>query len=1258
MPPSPLLQSDKKYSSLLWEITGNGLKKPSYIFGTMHVSDKLAFHLGDSFYNALKNVQTVALETNPENWQDDFSKASFFGRRGNNFLLRTGITQPHDRLSLGSFAVDDYTGAVKAALSVEPSMVNGLLYRTYGTRTDDFEEDTYLDLYIFQAGKKLGKHLTGVENFEESEKIVKEAYRDMLKDRNKKRRSYDYEDRYGNPKKVEDAYRRGDLDVLDSLQAMNVSSEAFEEKFLYKRNEIQAHSIDTILKKSSLFVAVGAAHLPGKRGVIEMLRKMGYTLRPVRLDDRNSAQKEAIDNLHFPVTFNNQTSDDGFYHVSIPGKKFYRFTDWKGLDVVQNADMVNGAYYSVTRVKTASRFWGQSEDYVLRRIDSLLYENVPGKLLKKTPIVKNGYNGWEVLNRTRRGDCQRYNIFVTPFEMIVFKMSGNGDFINKGTEAQRFFGSVKLREYKPAEWVRYSPSTGGFSVRLPHPPAVLKDENYGAKRLEYSAFDKSGNTYVIMQSNLHHYGYAEEDSFELNLMNDSYAYSGFIDKELSRCFTEQNGYPALEAKYRHRDGSFSTVKYVIRGPLYYAVVAHHKKDDEAVKAFVQSFAIKPFIYPAAKLRTDTAMHFTVMSPVAGDAAKDDDDDDEMAELFRSMADEENDLTGLLGTTKSSFIGNDTIGEKIWVTYTAPSPYSFVKDTAQFWKTAFGETYYDDDDSSFVYALDKQYTLPNGTKVRDLQLTDTGSSRLIVSKWLYKNGHLFTLTALTDTVSNRSDFLKGFFNSFTPSDTLKGSAAQTRRTAQFFSDFFSADSAAAKKARKAFYDVLLDSSDATLVQAAIEKLNWNTKNYLDTKKYLIQQMGEMKESTVVPFLKNLYTKVKDTADLQNAVLHALLAQKTKEGYAAFKESILQEPPLSGDEYISGDYVVSFRRQLRLLKAPRRTTVSPEYSGSWSELYDSLALTKTLFPDLLQLMDVDDYKIDVMDLLTKLVDSGHVKAPAYEAHFSKLYLDGKQLLKKQIAGEEKEAIEKRARKDRPRAYYYYDNDEGDNESDAGNEALDQYAVLLLPFWEKNPGVPAFFAQLLKAKDRKLVYNTFILLLRNNKPVPDSLFTKFAKADEYRSDLYKALKDAKKLDRFPAAYKTQEQIARSLLQNNGSYYGKPDTLVPLTRLPVTYKTKQGWVYFYKYREERDDSYWKLASVGMQPMNADSIDAENDDFTEVNGRRLDAAKPLQEQLQKMLKELLNAKRSSASDFYNSRRYNLYKTYLPEMVKSRRYRD
>jgi uncharacterized protein YbaP (TraB family) len=143
----------------LWEISGNGLKKPSYLFGTMHVSDKLAFHLGDSFYTAIKSADIVALETNPETWQDDYSQSVFFrGRRSGKSLLNLYANQwewPSDHMRITTFAIDRYEETIKAALAVEPSMVNGMLYRTYGKQADDFEEDTFLDMYIFQTGKKL-----------------------------------------------------------------------------------------------------------------------------------------------------------------------------------------------------------------------------------------------------------------------------------------------------------------------------------------------------------------------------------------------------------------------------------------------------------------------------------------------------------------------------------------------------------------------------------------------------------------------------------------------------------------------------------------------------------------------------------------------------------------------------------------------------------------------------------------------------------------------------------------------------------------------------------------------------------------------------------------------------------------------------------------------------------------------------------------------------------------------------------------------
>ncbi len=252
----------------MWEITGNGLKKPSYLFGTMHVSSKLVFHLSDSFYLDIKSSDVVALELDPQLWQDQLFR---FENMESNLRFYTQGS-PNDFVNEKSFQLERYDDRLKSALSDEPTVINGLLYRTYRTRAD-FEEDTYLDLYIYQTGRKLGKQATGVENYFQTERLVMEAAQDMMKDRKKKSPDTDGESAFDIERKTQEAYRQGDLDLLDSLEKLMEPSEAYMEKFLYRRNEIQAASIDSIVRQHSLFVGVGAAHLPGRRGVIELLRQ-------------------------------------------------------------------------------------------------------------------------------------------------------------------------------------------------------------------------------------------------------------------------------------------------------------------------------------------------------------------------------------------------------------------------------------------------------------------------------------------------------------------------------------------------------------------------------------------------------------------------------------------------------------------------------------------------------------------------------------------------------------------------------------------------------------------------------------------------------------------------------------------------------------------------------------------------------------------------------------------------------------------------
>ncbi|HSU26773.1 MAG TPA: TraB/GumN family protein, partial [Chitinophagaceae bacterium] len=1226
---------NKKYPSLLWEITGPKLKQPSYLIGTMHVSNKLAFHLSDSFYNGIKNAQVVALETNPESWQEDMSKYDFGSDKDmfNRFRAGDIASVPNEYLSLNTLKFYKYDKKIERSLYSSPSTINNLLYRTYGNESSDFEEDTYLDMYIFQCGKKWGKNVTGVENYGESMRLMSEAYKDAAKDKNKKDRSFDREEGYSSDK-IQEAYRSGNLDLLDSINRYNSFSDAFDEKFLYRRNQIQAGSIDSILRSgSTLFVGVGAAHLPGSRGVIEILRSKGYILRPVRMTERDSRDKDQVEKLRVPVVFKTEKAEDGLFSVDIPGK-FYKFGDDAALDQRQYADMANGSYYMVTRIMTNAWMWGHNMEDVYRIVDSLLYENIPGKILTRTEITKNGYKGFDITNRTRRGDLQRYNIFITPFEILFFKMSGNGDYVKNGDEAKRFFGSIKLLPYQPSaevtNWKKYSPPYGGFSIDLPHEPYIGNDGSW-----IYDAADHStGNYYRVIRSDIHNYHFVEEDSFDLGLMDESFRASEFIDELVDRHLGVYKGYPVLDCKYKDKKGDVIIVRYLIQGPHYYTLVAKGKIETIPMRNFLNSFEIRPFEYPVSKTQKDTSLYFSVNTPVFPEDKKikldmpslglfglDDDEDEES---------EDDILAG--GTYRNKVISNDTTGEKIYVSFNRFPKYYYIEDSA-----LLGE---DEDNSNFgdtsmITRYKSNKILASGMKVNEVKLSDKGSSRLLWKKTYYKNGINFMVETLTDTLTKPSLFLQNFFESFTAADTLQGVDPYSKKSGIFFQDFMSTDTSLHKRAVKQIDDIDLDSSDFPALKKAINGLNWNEKKYLDTKKELINKLGDIPTAAADAYMKELYFALGDTIQLQYAVLDGLVEHQTPGALAIFRDIVKSDPPVLEVGSSSG---YSFPRR-------GRNSIygsSGSYSNNFlDDLADTIQLTKTILPDLLPLLEIEDYKKPIMRLLGVMVDSGIVKPGEYERYYNKFLLEARLELKKQVIAEKTKAIEKAEDNKPGNKNNQHDEDEDD---DGGNDELELLATLLLPFNDQQPAVLPVLRQMLQSSDKKLKYATMLLLMRNNKPIPDTMLNYFAGMDDYRYRLFTRLKKLNKIKQFPAAFNNHLDLGRSALLDKKSY-GKPDSLVYIDRLAATFKDKKGFIYFYKYKARKDDISWKLATVGLVPEDPAAFEFEEEDkspfdwknfslldfqwftnkydFTSFSDTKLKEDESLQDQLNKALKKL-----------------------------------
>jgi uncharacterized protein YbaP (TraB family) len=1165
-----------KYPSLLWEITGNGLQKPSYLFGTMHVSNKMAFHLSDSFYNAIIHSDAVALELNPELWQRQMILLDQLKHNYSNFTE----TPTGDYLNENSFRIGLYDKELKTALSSEPTIVNSLLYRSFKAK-EDFEEDTFLDLYIFQTGKRLGKRATGVENYVETEKLVLEAYADMANEKKKKNIDAEDDSEAEMAEKLKDAYKQGDLDLLDSLDIAMEKSIAFREKFLYRRNEIQAASIDTIIKKSSLFAGVGAAHLPGKRGVIELLRKQGYQLRPIMMTSKDAGKREDIDKLKVPVTFVTSSADDDFYKVDAPGPLYKMADDLQQLNRQQFADMANGSYYQVTRVKTYTALLNQQATSIKLIIDSLLYENIPGKIIKKTAISRNGYSGYDIVNKTRRGDLQRFHIFITPSEVLIFKVSGKENYAI-GKEGNNFFASISMQPIVN-KCQLFTPDQGGFSMVLPHLPTVYCNpyNSDGIKRWEYQAKDSAtGNTYLILKKSVHNMKFLEEDSFDVKLMEQSVRSPLFFERQLNRSFGTWQGYPCLLVKEKMKDSSFVNARYIINGPAFFALIVKSKQDNIEADSFFNSFQLKEYNYPASKLYEDTFFHFSVTtsaSPIIDNSYR--------ATVEKVTADisQSNKNKSYWPKNKNAAFTCDATGERIGVSIQQYPMYYYVHDSASFWKKEMEDRY--DENDLILY---KKEPIINGKNVigYTFELRDSGSSRAIKRMLLLHNDLMYSLFTICDTFKNKHPFTDSFFASFTPEKKSGGRPIFTNCLDSFFAHLFSEDSNTKATARQFISNIYYGEKGVAGIIKAINQLNPSDKNYTETKTKLIAELGFIKDSSmpvVVKHLQNIYQQTADTSMFQNEIMEALARHKTKASFDLFKELILQDPPVFDNSY-------SYISLVELLK-------------------DSLKLAASLYPELLQLTTLDDYKEPVNALLVSLVDSGYIKGNDYKEYFNKLYFDAKILLKKQQGKEDKKIAEDKK------------NEEEEPFVPIGGasykDELKGYSILLAPFYFTNKSISLFFKKLLQSSNNDVVLNTAMVLLKNGIAVADSLIYKLAANNEWRCSLYTQLEKIKQGDKFPAAFKTQQQIAESFLAAK-SATNNIDSIIFVDKIVATVAGKKGLVYFFKYKIKKEDAF-KMGISGPQPEDGISISSGNL-LTSLTNKKITTRNQFEEQLNKQL--------------------------------------
>lgn len=259
-------------NSLLWEISGNGLKKPSFIYGTIHIKNKRVFQYDTIVSYLFKYADVYAMEISMDEINPIKAAKSIMMEDD----IKNHLSESEYKL-LDSFLYANTKTRLESVSKQKPFFLTSLLAESlYGG-----DMKFALDLDFYMKAKQNNKEVIGVEKFEEQMAAV-----DSLTIREQIELILDtFKDTISPEQQAEkmiDTYVAGNLTDLMTLMNDYSSNEKFERLFITQRNHRMVNRIAENNKNKSYFIALGAAHLPGEQGVIELLKKKGFTVKPIK----------------------------------------------------------------------------------------------------------------------------------------------------------------------------------------------------------------------------------------------------------------------------------------------------------------------------------------------------------------------------------------------------------------------------------------------------------------------------------------------------------------------------------------------------------------------------------------------------------------------------------------------------------------------------------------------------------------------------------------------------------------------------------------------------------------------------------------------------------------------------------------------------------------------------------------------------------------------------------------------------------------
>ncbi len=278
-------------NGLLWRIEADGVE-PSWLYGTMHLSDPRVLEMNAPARAAFENADAVVLELKEIQNAQKLQAA---------MVANPTLTMLEPGESLSTLLSSKDYETIKGILEergIPPMLVSRmkpwLIFATIALPECEMSRRAQgkhaLDMQLALDAAADGKRLEGLETVEEQVSALANLPLDlqikMLQD--VAALDVSQNDRI---ETMTALYLAGEISaimptMIHTSEVVGVKEDGafneFERGLIVDRNHTMAERLQQILTDGNAFVAVGALHLPGEEGLVELLRNQGYRVTAVQ----------------------------------------------------------------------------------------------------------------------------------------------------------------------------------------------------------------------------------------------------------------------------------------------------------------------------------------------------------------------------------------------------------------------------------------------------------------------------------------------------------------------------------------------------------------------------------------------------------------------------------------------------------------------------------------------------------------------------------------------------------------------------------------------------------------------------------------------------------------------------------------------------------------------------------------------------------------------------------------------------------------